>query len=523
MFVTLACGSPSRPNASAVPERDLPQSSDVIEEIRSAAHLSDRAFELLTALCSGFGPRLSGSRNLDEAIRWAHDTLLAAHHDNVRVDPVQVTKWVRGAESLVLQPGDEALAMIGLGQSVGTPPQGIEGELIVVSDWDDLQRQAAVVAGKIVLFDVRMLLRDGLPNYGEVVPYRVGGADAASALGAKAILVRSLTTDPNSPPHTGALKYEGKAPAVPAAAVSWVVADRLVELARKGPTVVRLTMEAHLEGQVTSGNVIAELRGRELPEEIVVFGGHMDSWDVGQGAHDNGAGVAISMAVLDLLRGLGLRPRRTLRLVLWTNEENGGAGSADYARRYGQAPHFAAVESDTGGARIIALTIQDSATPMAGGTGARPRGTAELEALAMQLHPEGVVSAEPGFAGADVAPLIALGVTGIGMRHELEHYFDVHHSANDTLDRIDPAALAQSVAVMASVVYALADAAEPHAVVGFTDPMLEPSWQTINHGIDTAVRSPIPTQPREGLLPMRSGRSAACRVQSQGPGAATER
>ena len=439
----------------------------VADEVRNGRGIVDRAmngpttaWQLMDELCTDIGPRLSGSENLDRALQWAKVHMEKQGHENVRIEPVKVPAWHRGNESAVMTaPYDTNLAMLGLGMSVGTPPKGIEAEVVVLSSKEELEQRKGELAGKIVLWNVPMVPnpQTGDPGYGDAVGYRVKGADMVAKHGAVAMLIRSLASATLYTPHTGTLSYDDRSRAIPAAAITVEDADRIARLTKRGKTVkVRLKMDAKLNGEVDSGNVIGEIVGAEKPEEIVVIGGHIDSWDVGEGAHDNASGVAISMAALDLLREAFPRPRRTIRVVLWTNEENGLGGARAYARDHEAelSNHVAAVESDSGGARVVAIGLQSKEEAVA------LTATERFEPVAPVFTELAVTSIGPGRSGADLGPLVEKGVLGIGLRHDVTHYFDVHHTAADTLDKIDPDEIRQGVASMALLAWWLANSPE---------------------------------------------------------------
>ena len=287
------------------------------------------AWDRLAELGDTFGHRLSGSENLDAAIKWAASEMRRDGLD-VRLDPVKVPHWVRGAESLeIVAPGRHPLTMLGLGNSVGTPPAGIEAELLIVHSFRELDSAGDSVKGRIVLFHVPFT------TYGETVAYRSDGPSRAAAKGAVAVLIRAVGPAGLRTPHTGMLRYADGQPQIPAAAVSAEDADRLQRMQKRGTNVrLRLRMEAKFLPDADSFNVIGELRGRELPDEVVVVSGHFDSWDVGTGSTDDGGGCVVSWEAVRLMKKLGLRPRRTVRVVLFTNEENGLRGGLDYRDRY---------------------------------------------------------------------------------------------------------------------------------------------------------------------------------------------
>jgi hypothetical protein len=326
---------------------------------------------------------------------------------------------------------------------------------VVLGSVEEIDSFGDQLRGRIVLLDKPMPPYDPEEletGYGATVPIRTRGAAHAATHGALAVLVRSVTTDAASPPHTGATRYEDEGPRIPAAAVSIPVAERLHQMVDDGARPrVRLQMQARDEGITTSHNVIAEIRGTELPDEIVVFGGHMDSWDVGQGCHDDGAGVVSAMAALRLLKETNLVPRRTIRAVLYTNEENGLGGSRAYAEeRWDDGLHVAAIESDIGAARVIGLQVDTEDLREA-------EAVAQIQAIATLLEPTGVRIARPGFGGADIMALQERGTPAVGVLHDPAHYFDLHHTAADTFEAVDRDDFLQGVAVMAATVHVLGD------------------------------------------------------------------
>ena len=427
-----------------------------VERIVERSGESEFATDWLHTLCVDIGHRLSGSESLERAVRWAAGELEDIEGVEVTLQEVQVPVWIRGQESLQLlgqEPTD--LAMVGLGGSVGTPEEGVEGALVIVSSLEDLDARGEELRGKIVLIDQAMPPYDPETfdtGYGSTVSIRTRGPARAAAHGALAVLVRSVTDDANSPPHTGATHYPEDGPRIPGAAVSVAVVTQLRALAEDGTTPrLRLRMQAHTEEDATSHNVIAELRGTDLPDEIVVFGGHIDSWDVGQGCHDDAAGVVSAMAALRLLVELDLRPRRTVRAVLWTNEENGLRGGRAYSEiHFGDGLHVAGIESDIGAARVIGLNVETEEVR-------EPIAIAQLQSIADLLAPTGVRVARAGHAGSDISPLRERGVPTVGILHDPAHYFDLHHTAADTFESVDQGEFLQGVGVMATTAYILAD------------------------------------------------------------------
>lgn len=446
--------------AAAAPAPKPVTIPQAVAKIVTAARTSSGAYDKLRRLCDDVGHRLSGSAQLESAVDWAVATMKADGHENVRTEPAMVRKWVRGRESAtLLTPREQDLHMLGLGNSVGTPPEGISAEVVVIKDEADLNAKAASVKGKIVLFTYPMKDWDakGGTGYGDAVKYRVAGPRLAGELGAVAVLIRSVTARSLRSPHTGVTLYKDSKIKIPGAALSVedaLLLTRLVESGKK--VVVRLRMEARDQGEVPSSNVIAELRGREWPEEYVVIGGHLDSWDVGQGAHDDGAGVVHAMEALTLLRRLDLRPRRTVRVVLWTNEENGGGGAAAYAQAHAAdlPRHVAAIESDTGGFLPLGFGVELK-DPIA-----QAKASKALRALLGSMRPLKLGKVIDGASGADVGPLVEAGVPGMMLLVDDSKYFDYHHSEADTFDKVDPGALAEGTAAMAAMAYILAERPE---------------------------------------------------------------
>jgi len=344
------------------------------------------------------------------------------------------------------------LVGLALGGSVPTPDEGIEAEVIEAASFEELTAKGEAVRGKIVLWNRRMVAGSNMDGYGQVSPLRSKGPSEAAKLGAVATLVRSLGTADLRLPHTGALHYAEDVPKIPAAALAAEDAERIHRFLAHGERVrVHLRMTPRSLPDAPSANVLAELRGRDKPQEIVVLGAHLDSWDVGCGAVDDGAGVAIVMEAMRLLRALDLRPRRTLRVILFTNEENGLAGGKAYARDHAEelARHVAAIEVDSGAGRPLGASIT-------AGAGA----VEQVQAILRPLTALEASAVETGGGGADISAMKAAGVPLIGLRQDTYHYFDWHHTEADTVDKVDPALLARNVAALAILAYGLADAAE---------------------------------------------------------------
>jgi len=408
-----------------------------------AALRDSAAWQKLARLTDTFGHRLSGSEALERAIDWMLAEMRREGLDSVRGEPVMVPRWVRGEERAELVvPRPLRLPMLGLGGSIGTPREGVTAEVLVVSSFADLERQAERARGKIVLFDVPFT------SYGATVQYRGNGAVAAARAGAVAALVRSVGPYSLRTPHTGGMGYDASVPKVPAAAITSEDAAMLHRMQDRGErVVVRLRMGARSEADVQSRNVVAELRGREHPEQVVVMGGHTDSWDVGQGAQDDAGGVVAAWEALRLIKALGLQPRRTIRVVGWTNEENGLRGGLAYRDQHAAelTDHVVAIESDGGIFKPVGFgfTGSDSARAI----------LREVVRLLERLDADSLLA---GGGGADIGPIMQRGVPG--MSHVTEgDYFWYHHTDADTVDKVDPRDLARSVAMMAVMAYVLAD------------------------------------------------------------------
>jgi len=414
--------------------------------IIGAALTSDRAYSRLAHLTDHIGHRLSGSQNLERAIDWAimemkHDGL-----DNVRTEKVMVPHWVRGEESLeMLSPMPRRLSMLGLGNSIGTPAEGITAEAVAVRSFGELDKLGEAVRGKIVVYNVPFT------TYGATVTYRVQGASRAARYGAVAALVRSITPVSLQTPHTGGMQYDPEQPKIPVAAITIEAAELLERMNHRGdkPT-VRLKMDAKFLPDAESANVIAELKGNQKPDEIVLISGHYDSWDVGPGAHDDGGGCIVAWEAARLLKELGLRPRRTIRVVLYTNEENGLRGGNAYrdAHRAELAKHILAIGSDSGVFRPGGVGVAATAPLQV---------RSNLQEIAKLLSGIGADGIAASGGGADIGPLMREGVVGASLDVEGSRYFDIHHTPADTLDKVNPRDLALCVATMAVMAYVVAD------------------------------------------------------------------
>lgn len=416
------------------------------DRIVQAALSDSAAWNRIAELTEKFGHRISGSQSLEQAIDWIIVKMKADGLDNVRGEPVMVPRWIRGAESAqMMTPRVQNLPMLGLGGSIATPAGGITAEVMVVTSFDDLKARAASAKGKIVLFNVPFT------SYGETVAYRRDGAVAASKAGAEASLIRSVTPYSQRTPHTGGMAYDSTVKKIAHAAITPEDADMIARLIGRGDKVtVTLTMSAQFLPDSPSRNVMGELRGREKPDEVVVMGGHIDSWDVGRGAMDDAGGVVAAWEALRILKRLNLQPRRTIRAVGWTNEENGTRGGNGYrdAHKADADKHILAIESDGGVFRPLGFgfTGSDAAMAMA----------QEIGGIIERAVP-GSGAITKGGGGADIGPIMGLGVPGMGLNVDGTKYFWYHHTEADTVDKLDPKEVAQCAAVMAIMAYVVAD------------------------------------------------------------------
>ncbi len=442
-----ACGG----TAAHVPVSQPPELtllSAAAERIAAvAARTPDTAWERLTELTDVYGARITGSAALEQAIAWASRQMRDDGLDAVRLEPVSVPHWVRGAErARIVRPVDRPVFLLGLGGSTGTRG-AISAPVVAFESLDDLRSSSARLDGRIAFVDHRMPPYDDAhddPGYRQGVQARLHAASEAARRGAVAVLVRSVTAVSLRTPHTGALSYDDGVRRIPAAAVSTEDADLLARLARRGPVEVRLEMGAHQLPDAPSANVVGELPGRELADEIVLLGAHIDSWDVGAGASDDGAGCVAVLEALRLLRASGLAPRRTIRAVLFTGEEYGLAGARAYRQRHGDDHHVAVFETDYG-----------MAAPDAIGVGNEERARA-MAALLPAFERFGIRRFQPHAFGSDVEPIAQMGAPAFDLEPDGHHYFDIHHTEADTLDKIRPEDLRRNAAAIALLAYLLA-------------------------------------------------------------------
>jgi len=457
VFLVAVSGLQGQSAPVPVADRYKPAADKII-----AAALNDNdGYKDLTYLCDHIGNRIAGSDALNHAIQWAAQTMKDKGLANVTTQPVSVPYWIRGHESASLvAPFNRNLHILGLGKSVATPAGGITAEIVAVSSFDELVALGADrVKGKIVVYN------EPWKDYGDASQYRTRGASRASALGAVAVLVRSATGLALAQPHTGTLFYDANAPKIPAAALTVEDAGLLARLYAEGaPVKVHLELENRLVDSVPSANVVGELVGSEHPEQVVVLGGHIDSWDVGQGAQDDGSGILASLEAVAILKKLGLQPRRTIRVVFWTNEESGASGAAAYRKAIGDEikNHVAAIEMDTGAEAPTGIGYgkMGRGANLAIPAAPDPRSVAYVNQIAGLLASIGVTGYVPGGGGTDVEPLTNEGVPGLRPVNVNTHYFDWHHSEADTIDKVDLNDFRKNIATLAVLSYILADTPE---------------------------------------------------------------
>ena len=424
------------------------------EMLRAQAMMGSNAMAIVTSLTTEVGPRLAGSQAEARARVWAIKTLTERGFANVRNEPFEMNAWERHEEGAeILTPYPQPLAVTALGGSVSTKEDGLSAEVELFETLEDLKRApAGSLSDRIAYVGHAMQRTQDGSSYGYFNEARTAGPSIAASKGAVGYLIRSVGTDSHRFPHTGSLRYQQGVPRIPALALSNPDADQLERIAGDGKTLsVRIKVDSSEVPAAQSGNVIAEVVGREVPEEIVVIGAHLDSWDLGTGAIDDGAGVGITMAALELIKDAGLAPRRTIRLVLWGAEEVGLLGAKAYRDRYEAAlgQHVIGSESDFGGGRVWKVTA-DSRTNA---------GDALFAEIARLLAPIGIAPGsdnQPG-GGPDLYPLIAAGVPTLRLHQDGRDYFDLHHTADDTVDKLDAASLDQNVAAFAVFAWLAAD------------------------------------------------------------------
>ena len=436
-----------------------------MEQLRDAAMKSDYAYEELQHLTDNIGPRLSGSPQAQKAVDWVADEMRKLGAE-VTLEKAQVPHWVRGVETAELTewtgqaPGTrQKIVLTALGGSVATPAAGITAEVVVVDNWKQLRElPSGAVKGKILLFnhafDKELAATGrGLEAYGGGVVYRGAGPIAGAAIGAVAVLVRSVGGADFRLPHTGETEYFTGVTKIPAAAVTAEDAELLKTLVRQGPVTMHLTLTPQQLPDADSYNVIADWKGTAHPEQVVVVSGHLDSWDLGTGAIDDGAGVAVSMQAVQLMKQLGIHPRRTVRMVAWMSEEEGSEGAAAYMKEHAaeMGNHVGAIESDLGADHPTGIYFAGKPE-----LGQWLRPVAEV----LDANGAGHLVAAPE-TGEDIGEMTRHGVPSFAPVQDSRFYFNYHHTAADTFDKVDRTHLNENAAIMAVLAYALADSPEP--------------------------------------------------------------
>jgi carboxypeptidase Q len=427
------------------------------ERILRRAVQASSAYETLSHLADDIGPRLTGSRNAALAVDWTTKRFREWGID-VRNEPVMVPHWVRGRETATLvSHNDQNIILTALGGSVATPASGITADVVEVSSYEELKSFGARVKGRIVFYNNPMDMelvraRRSFEAYRKAVEFRSNGASQAAKYGAAAVVIRSVGSASLRTPHTGSVKYDEIVPKIPAAAMTAEDAMLIHRLIARGSNVrMNLILTPRDLPQVRSANVIAEIRGSEKPDEIVLIGAHLDSWDLGTGAIDDGSGVAMVMDTMRIIHDFGtgfdLRPKRTIRCVLFMNEENGLSGGRTYFANHKNEKHVAAIETDAGAAPPTGFTTTlsgDAVTALA----ERVRVLDRIGAAKFETRTE---------TGADTSLLVQAGVPGFGLVPDPLQYFDYHHSPADTLDKVDPLDLAKDTAAIAVLAWTLAN------------------------------------------------------------------
>lgn len=449
-FCLFLLGSISITEITYAQSTDVSQYREDANRIIEEALSNDQAFGYLTLFVDKFGHRFSGSESLERSIDWIISEMQKDDFENVATQKVMVPHWVRGNESATLiKPYEKDLPMLGLGNSIATPKEGIEAEVLVVNSFEDLRNKADLARGKIVLYNVPFT------TYGSTVQYRINGAVEAAKVGAVASLIRSVSPYSMQTPHTGVSYYEEGVKKIPHAAITLEDAAMIHRIQERGTTAkIKLNMEARTLPDAESRNVIAEIKGSEKPEEIVVLGGHIDSWDVGQGAMDDAGGCFAAWEALIIIKKLGLKPRRTIRMVMWTNEENGLRGAnayRDMVQENGSLKnHILAIESDAGvfEPKGFGFTGSDSAFET-------------VSQIGKLLTPIEAGSITRGGGGADIGPIMRAGnVPGMGLAVDGSKYFWYHHTAADTIDKLNAEDYKKCIAAMAVMAYVAADLPE---------------------------------------------------------------
>jgi len=431
---------------------------DVAEKIYDLSLSEGQAYEMLRELCLNIGPRLSGSTQAAAAVDWGRQKMLSYNLDNVHLQPITVEHWVRGEVERAKvvnskKVGSVELTVCALGRSIGTPELGITGPVIEVQNFEKVQALGKKAKGAIIFynrsFDRKQ--RQMFAAYSGAVNQRGLGAIEAAKVGASAVLVRSMTSRIDDAPHTGAMRYDEKVEKIPAAAISTLDADFLSKLLKEEKDLqINLQLNCKTLPDAHSANVIGEITGSEKPEEVILLGGHLDSWDKGHGAHDDGSGCVQSIEALRLIKTLDLKPKRTIRAVLFMNEENGVGGGRAYGKLVGESgpKHIAAIESDRGGFTPRGISVQLKAND------SRFQKIQSWSYLFSSIRADQI---EVGYGGVDISPLMEHGAVAMGLVVDSNRYFDYHHSDNDTFDKVNERELEMGASTMAIMAYVIAN------------------------------------------------------------------
>lgn len=431
------------------------QDSVQFRKISNQILLQGECYNNLQYLCKQIGNRLSGTANAAKAVRWAKETLMETGADSVWLQPVEVPIWFRGKEFLSVKfpgnPNYTPLLLTSLGNSTGSDGKLLEAPLLMVNNIEELKALKKNAAkGKIVFFNFRFPqeLVNTFEGYGQTARFRSIAPNVASAKGAMAIIIRSVSTGADDAPHTGAMRYADSVQAIPAVAIGNISADKLEAECKKGQVMAQLQNECKLYGTTKSYNVIAQINGSEKPNEIVLVGGHLDSWDVGEGAHDDGAGVVQCIEVLRTLKKLNIKPKRTIRAVLFMNEENGLKGGIAYgdSTKAKNEHHILAIETDAGGFSPRGFGMEMSEAKKQ-----------KIKSYAPLFLPYGVYDFDKDEGGADISILQKQGVPVMGLLPDPQRYFDVHHTPQDVFETINHRELKLCATVLTQMAWVVSE------------------------------------------------------------------
>jgi hypothetical protein len=427
------------------------QDSAMMRKLSDEIMLHGTCYENLRVLCKQIGNRLSGTAQAAKAVEWGQKALQDAGADKVWLQPVDVPLWIRGKESLSLKfPGDKnykGVTMLSLGNSVGSCNLPLESEVVMVNDVEEFNKLPdAAIKGKIIFFNYRF--RQDYVNtfdgYGDAVKYRSLAPNIASYRGASATIIRSVSTGTDDFPHTGAMRYQDTIKPIPAIAIGNITADVLEKKCKSGTVMAMINSNCHMAGTARSYNVIGEITGSDYPDRYILVGGHLDSWDVGEGAHDDGAGCVQSIEVIRAIKATGIRPRHTIRAVLFMNEENGLKGGLAYgdSAKARNEKYLLAIETDAGGF-----------SPRGIGLDMEPVKRDQIASYRNLFLPYGVYDFEQEGGGADISPLRKLGVPVAGLMPDPQRYFDIHHTDNDVFENVNHRELKLGAVTLTGLIY----------------------------------------------------------------------